>query len=142
MTPEDAPVTQGEDVPVPLGYGLFQKIDPDGNAYLEAEHGGDNAPVDGLDNPPSTVDSVGSDLSYLATTADLQNVSMRLDNLLAMHADLHAKVDHLAQGIGLIYGAVDHLVKMLSAVQQVASMMPGGKRIANAMAQQQNGGQQ
>lgn len=51
-------------------------------------------------------------------------------------AELHFKIDHLAQGVGAVYAAVDHLVKMLSAVQQVASMMPGGRKIAAAMANQ------
>lgn len=50
-------------------------------------------------------------------------------------AELHAKVDHLTQGVGAVYQAVTQLVQMLQAVQQVARMMPGGKKFVQAMEQ-------
>lgn len=94
----------------------------------------DETPASGLDQP-STVDSPHE-------TVDPDDVTARVDALARMTADLHGKVDHLTNGVAAIYTMVDYLVKMLNAVQQVASMMPGGKRIAQAMAQQHNGGQQ
>jgi len=53
--------------------------------------------------------------------------------------ELTAKVDNLTQGVMATYTGVHNLVTMLQAVQQVASMMPGGKKIAKAMMDSQNG---
>lgn len=94
-----------------------------------------------VDEDNSIVDSNGPDQAAhsLATLADLQAITQQLDDHGRMLADLHAKVDHLNNGMGAVYAGVDHLVKMLSAVQQVASMMPGGKKLAQAM--QKNGEQ-
>jgi hypothetical protein len=49
----------------------------------------------------------------------------RVDHVMVAIADLHAKVDNLGAGLQAVYQGVSGLVKMLSAVQQVASMMPG-----------------
>lgn len=47
---------------------------------------------------------------------------------------LHTKMDNALQGLSAVYNGLDYLIKMLSAVQQVAGMMPGmGKRIKTAM---------
>jgi hypothetical protein len=74
----------------------------------------------------------------------------RLDALGASLVDLHVKVDTLLakvdtslDGLSAVYARVDYLTKMLSAVQQVAGMMPGmGKKLNQAMAaMDQNGAQ-
>lgn len=141
----DAPVTAGEDDNTSTGYGLFQNS----ANHDDAPYDGPGAlPAGGLYQSPSTVDTDGPDhdawsIGELSLKQDMEYLQAQVNDQGRMIADLHAKVDHLAQGIGMVYTMVDHLVKMLSAVQQVASMMPGGKRIAQAMqAQQQNGGQQ
>lgn len=51
-----------------------------------------------------------------------------------MILNLNAKVDNVSQGLAAVYNGLDYLIKMLSAVQQVAGMMPGmGKKIKTAM---------
>jgi len=71
----------------------------------------------------------------------LVDIVNRLGRLENRQAELHSLLAHTAQGVGAIYTMVDSLVKMLSAVQQVASMMPGGKKIAQAMAAKNGGAQ-
>jgi hypothetical protein len=127
--------------------GLWQISGPDRPEYTVDTDGpeDDETIVDGpgLDHPAASLGEVAADqgdnLHSLATLADLQAITQQLDDHGRMLADLHAKVDHLNNGMGAVYAGVDHLVKMLSAVQQVASMMPGGKKLAQAM--QKNGEQ-
>ena len=73
-------------------------------------------------------------------------VEQRFDWIANALNELHLKVDNQTRGITAIYQGVDGLVKMLSAVQQVASMMPGpaGKMIrsmAKRVGADENAGQ-
>lgn len=79
-----------------------------------------------------------------AVTVAVPTTDQRLDALGQSLMALHAKVDNVTGGLGAVYTRVDFLTKMLSAVQQVAGMMPGmGKKINQAMAaMDQNGGVQ
>jgi hypothetical protein len=76
-----------------------------------------------------------------AEAPDLPELTLeqRIDFAVMRLNELHVKVDNLTQGLQATYSGVHNLVTMLSAVQQVASMMPGGKRLAQAMMNAQNG---
>lgn len=91
------------------------------------------------DVPTSTL---ADDIMDIDESAEPElSIEQRVDWVAAKLIQLEAKIDNVTNGLTATYQGVSGLVTMLSAVQQVASMMPGGKRIAQAMmsAQSQNG---
>jgi len=161
-----APVTAGEPTYFPVGasdavigdQGAFDAaVNAASDNELADTNNGSNQFESGLDlpeNDPNLFPGQAPRLDLYAVHGDLvarvnvtrdqlTQLAAQADSQGRMVADLHAKVDHALEGLGHIYTMVQGLVNMLSAVQQVASMMPGGKRIAQAMAAQaQNGANQ
>lgn len=76
-----------------------------------------------------------------ALDAEMPTVTLeqRIDYCAQRLNELTVKVDNLTQGMMATYVGVNNLVQMLQAVQQVAQMMPGGRKIAKAMMDAQNG---
>jgi hypothetical protein len=66
-------------------------------------------------------------------------IEARIDFCARQLIELTAKVDNLTNGVVATYQGVSNLVKMLEAVQQVAHMMPGGRKVMKAMMEAQNG---
>lgn len=96
--------------------------------------------TDPLDYPAASLSEIAADQGDTRALEE-SPLQQQLNDHGRMIADLHGKLDNLAMGLYQVHTMVSNLVQMLSAVQQVAAMMPGGKRFARAMAEQvsQNG---
>lgn len=93
--------------------------------------------------PRSIEDVINEEVNGVQFEDNPQELSLedRVDYCARKLNEVNSKLDNLTNGVAATYQGVHNLVTMLSAVQQVASMMPGGKKIAKAMmdANSQNG---
>lgn len=129
---------------VPHAVKFFQDMPAGGGTEYRRTEDASSEEVQTTDE--STVDSepkpeIPARILHADQIAQIE-VNRRLIYQLDQKADeTIARLDNLGQGVKLIYDMVGGLVQMLSAVQQVASMMPGGmgKRFAKAMSAQQEG---